>query len=170
MKKNNLTFIIILSGIAAAICMLSKAFTPAIFKSLSTIIFMYVMLGVGILLAPKYKMSQKSFLDVLLSLVVIGIVVFLLYKVNLFNFITVPVIATIAAISQLILKNEDYALSTAFFASSAAVFSNGNVITFILLSVAFAVSVAALNIRKISNPIIRIATVFIICLALCAFK
>lgn len=170
MKKNNLTLIIIISGIAAALCMLLKAFSPALFKSLSTIIVMFAMLGIAVLLAPEKKMSLKSFLSVLVSLVVVGLIMFVLSLVNPFGFITIPVAATLAALSQIVAKNEEYALSTAVFAAAAAVFSAGNIVTFLLLSVAFSVAVAALNARKISNIVVRIAAVFLICLALCAFK
>ena len=170
MKKNNLTLIIIVSGIAAAVCMLLKAFAPSLYKSMATVIVMYAFLGIAVLLAPEKKVKMRSYLSMLITLAVTGAVMTVLSTVNPYGFITIPVAAALAALGMIISKNEDYALSCAAFAAAAAVFSNGGIVTFLLLSVAFATAVAALNARKVNNVIVRVAAVFLICLALCAFK
>ena len=170
MKKNNLTLIIIIAGVAAAACMLIHAFAPSLYKSLSTVIFMYALLGISVLLAPSKAMDSKSFLSLLAVTVITGLVAFGFSKLSSFAFATIPVIATVAALGMILAKKEEYALCAAAFAASAAVYSAGNIVTFELLAVAFCVAVAALNARKIKALPVRIAAVFLICMALCAFK
>ena len=168
--KKNLTVIIIIAGVAAAASMLIHAFAPALYKSLATVIFMFALLGIAVLLAPAKKFDMKSFINFLVVIVVTGAVAWAFGKLEAVSFATIPLIAAVAALGMILVKNEEYALSAAVFSAAAAVYSAGNIVTYELLAVAYCVAVAALNARKIKSFPVRVAAVFLICLALCAFK
>ena len=170
MKKISLTTIIIISGIAAAAAMLVHAYAPGTYKALSTIVFFYVLFGAAVLCLPQKSFSLNTFLTLLGSLLVIGVIAFLFEKLDVIAFAKVPVFALLGALAMILLKQNEFALPAAVFAAAASVYSAGNLITFELLSVAFSVASAAISERKFKCIPVKVAAVFLICLALCAFK
>ena len=170
MKKINLTTIIILSGIAAALCMLCNAYLPGVFKSLSSIAFMFVMFGIALVLTPNKKPTKGSFTNMLATLFVAGVVFTLFDTIDSIGYLKIPVFALIGALGMILRKQDEYALCTAVYAASAASYCGGNTMTYVLLSLAFCVFAAAINMRKIKCFPVKAAAAFLICLALCAFK
>ena len=174
MKKNSLTSLIIFAGIAAAVCMLCHAFLPAVYNVVACPLFMFVVLGAALFLTPEKKPTVKSFVSVLATLLVAGIVAWVFDKIGSISFAKLPVLAVIAGVGMIIAKQEDYALSTALcsalFAAAPSIYSEGKLVAYLLTALAFAVFSSALNIRKIKGVPARIAAIVLFCLAFCAFK
>ena len=169
MKKLNLTWIIIISGIAAAACMLVNAFAPALYKSLASTVFCFAMLGLALVAAPEVKVTWKWFGSLVGIFAVLAGIAFGFEKLGL-TFLRIPVFATLAALGMILCKEKAYALPAALAAAAIAQYSAGSFQTFCILGVAFALISAAFEARKIKSVPLKIAAAFIICLALCAFK
>lgn len=169
MKKLSLTWIIVIAGLAAALCMLANAFAPAFYKSLATTVFLFAMLGLAMVVAPEKKPTWKWFGDVLAVLIVLGVIAWACGKF-LPGFLTIPVFATLGALGMLLLKENDYMLPVAMAAAAIAVYAAGDIAKYELLAVAFVLASAAINARKIKSVPVKIVAAFIICLAMCAFK
>ena len=172
MKNFRLTWIIIVSGIAGAACMLAAAFLPDTYKALATVTFMFVLLGVAMLLTPSGKPTWKWLISSVCVFVVLAAVAWVIEKFvpATYFFLKVPVFATLAALGMILSKECGFAWAAACLAAAAAVFSAGNPVTFLLLALAFIAGSAAINVRGIKNVVVKIAAAFVVCLAFCAFK